>query len=889
MRVANLDHLFRPGSVAVFDAAQAPGCVGDIVVRNLLHGGFGGPVMTVAPGHRPVAGVLACPDIDALPRVPDLALLCDDDDARNANLIGELGRRGTDVAVLMHASRDEAALRDAARPSGLRMLGAGSLGVIVPSARLNASVAHVAAHPGSIAFVSQSGAMCSTILDWARPRGIGFSHFVSLGEGSDIDFGDVLDQLANDDDAKAILLYVETIRERRDFVPAARAAARNKPLLLLKAGRSVANQPIGAFLSDSLATPDEVFDAVARRTGALRVERIDQLFAAVETLSRNRRVRGERLAVLCNGADAGLMAADELALSASAAPATLPEAALARLASLTQTLPQPGGAIDLGAAAQPRQYAEALEVLAEHAELDVVLAVHSPTAFADGTAIAGAVAAAHRRLGGNVLTCWLGGETAAAGRRVLSDAGLPSYESLGHAIRGFRDLVDYHRNQRMLLETPPSGLAELRHARTIARPAIERALARPDGFLTDPEVRTVLAAYGIPAIENVLAADPAAAAQAAVRLGFPVALTYASPDVPRKWDVGGVALNLQSAEAVRVAAEAMLARVSLTAPRARFDGLGIQSMALRPHARQLMIGIACDRLFGPVLVFGEGGRAVEVVRDHALALPPLNRPLARHLIALTRVARRLEAQGMRPAADVDAIADALVAVSALLTDNPEIVACDVNPLFADELGVLAVDARIRVAPLDQSDRRRVSIRSYPGETEEAVVLRDGTRALLRPIRPEDEAALAQLVARMDEGDLRHRFLGRAHRFDHPQLARLTQIDYDREMAFVATRDSADGGREMLAEVRTVAEPGKTRAELAIMVRSDLKGGGLGSILLRKIVDHHRSSGAAAIVAQVMAGNSAMLGLARKFGFELTRTDDPEVIDCRLGSGGDGPA
>ncbi len=570
------------------------------MLRNLLRGRFGGPVMPVAPDARAVAGVLAYPDVDALPLTPDLALLCDANDSRNASLIEALGRRGTAVAIVMGAVRDRAALRRAAEASGIRLLGARSLGVIVPSARLDASAAHVPAHQGGIAFVSQSGAMCSTILDWAKPRGIGFSHFISLGEGTDVDFGDVLDLLANDDEAKAILLYIENIDERRDFVPAARAAARNKPLLMLKAGRSDADRPIGAFLSESLATHDEVFDALARRTGALRVDHLDELFAAADTLARSPRVRGERLAVLCNGADLGLMASDELALSATAPPAELPDKVFARLASLGQSPAMSGNPLDLGTAAGPTQYAEALAALAEEADPDVVLALHAPTVLADAEAIASAVAQAHERLGGNLLTCWLGGETAQAARRILSQAGLPTYDSLGHAVRGFRHMVDYHRNQTMLLETPPSGLIELREARRLARPAIERALRRPGGFLTDPEVRETLAAYGIAAMQSVLAADPAQAAQAAVRLGFPVALTYASQDVPRKWDVGGVALNLENAEAVEVAAEAMLTRVSVTAPHARFDGFGIQRMALRPHARQLMIGIACDRLFGPV-------------------------------------------------------------------------------------------------------------------------------------------------------------------------------------------------------------------------------------------------------------------------------------------------
>lgn len=859
MSITDLTHLFGPRSIAVIGASEQPGSVGQVVMHNLLDGHFGGPVMPVATRQQAVAGILAYPDIASLPLTPDLAVICKaGDDA--PDLIDQLGRHNCRTAILMESPEDSSALLEAARPYGLRLLGGNSLGIMVPAARLNASVGHAPVPPGQIAFVSQSGAMFSAVLDWAQPRGIGFSHFISLGRGEDIDFGDILDYLANEETARAILLYIEDISERRDFVPAARAAARNKPLLFIKANRANRSRQIGAFLSETLASPDEVFGAVARRIGALRVDHVRELFAAVETLAHNRYIKGERLGVICNGADLALMVEDEM-----------------ELAGAGEVVRR----INLESGAQPDQYVSNLNILVESPDLDAVLVVHAPTALADASACAQAVAVAQKRIGGAILTCWLGGNESRRARSLFAQAGLPNYESIGDAIQGFQHLIDYHRNQKMLLETPPSENLELRSARQNARPIIECALDRDDGFLTDPEARELLSIYGVNSLESLLAATPEEAAQAAVQLGFPVALTYSSPDIPRKWDVGGVSLNLENTDAVRTAAEAIFDRVTSISANLRFDGFGVQKMALRPHARQLMIGIACDRLFGPVLVFGEGGRAVEVIRDHALAMPPLNRHLARHLIAQTRISRRLEAQEGRAAANLDAIADALVSVSTMLADNPEIIACDINPLFADENGVLAVDGRIRVAKWDQSDLRRFSVLPYPAELEEKATLRDGSTVLLRPIRPEDEPAHAEFMSRIAEDDLRYRFFGAPQKFGHHQLARLTQVDYDREMAFIAGRQMPGGIWKTIGVVRTVVDPDNRRAEFAILVRSDLKKTGLGATMLDKMIRYHRNMKTQEIGAQILSNNVGMLALAKKCGFTLTRSEDPEVTNCLL--------
>ncbi|MGE5548004.1 MAG: bifunctional acetate--CoA ligase family protein/GNAT family N-acetyltransferase [Solirubrobacterales bacterium] len=879
MSIIGLSRLFSPRSVAVIGASNRQRSFGNVVIRNLLEGNFPGPILPVTPRHQAVAGVLAYPGIADLPLVPDLAVLCTRGELVPEQL-DQLGRRGVGAAIVAALDVERDAMLAAARPHGLRVLGAGSLGLLAPRARLNASFAHLSALPGRIAFVSQSGALCTAVLDWARPRGIGFSYFVSLGGCADVDFGDMMDFLANDADTKAILLYVESIAERRDFMPAARAAARNKPLVLIKAGRDGGGQ-IGPFLSEALAGPDDVFDAAARRAGALRVQTIDELFSAVETLARSKPAKGERLAILANGGGTAMMAVDELNSAEGGEVAALSDETLAKLAPLLPKGWAPRNPVDLGIAAPGRSYAEALKVLAEAPEVDAVMVIHAPNAMADGMEVAQAVIDAQKTYRGSLVTCWIGEAAAAPARRLLAEAGLPAFATIGSAIGGFRHLVHYRRNQDMLLETPPSDSADFRPAADEARSIVARGLANPEGCLGDPDARRLLAAYGIPVVETTLAASGEDAAREAERVGFPVALTVSSNDLPRKWDVGAVALNLESADAVRAASVGILKRVQEHRPDARIDGFAVQRMALRPNARQLMMGIACDPLFGPVLVFGEGGRAVEVVRDHTAALPPLNLPLAQQVIARTRVSRRLDAHGLRPAANRDAIALALVRLSRLLVDNPEIVACDINPLFADEQGVLAVDARIRVAPVEASDSRRFSVMSYPAELEEPATLHDGSRVLLRPIRPEDEPSHGELIARMTPQDLRYRFFGAVRQLQHHQLARLTQIDYDREMAFIATRSDRTGGAETLGVVRTVTDPDNRRGELAILVRSDLKGTGLGSMLVDKIIRYHKARGTGEIGAQVLVENEAMLRLAAKCGFTLTRGDEPEVMECVL--------
>lgn len=894
MSVRTLECLFGPKSIAVLGASNTPHRAGSVIMRNLLEGGFSGPIMPVNPKYRAVGGVLSYPNIASLPEVPDLAVIATPP-ATVPRLVAELGSRGTRAAIVLsgnlgqHEQTDQPIARramcEAAAAHGLRILGAGSLGLLVPRIGLNASFAHVKAHPGNVAFVSQSGALCTAVLDWAAPKGIGFSHFVSLGDCADIDFGDVLDVLGSDPEVRAILLYIETIRERRNFVAAARTAARNKPVLVVKAGQLAvpaqqgrATRTIG--LAESMITADEVYDAVIRRAGMLRVADIDELFAAVETLARVRRTTGDRLAVMANGGGLGVMAVDAL-LESDGRLAHLSDTTIHDLDAVLGRGWSRANPIDIDVGSGPGHYAKTLQHLIDEKNVDAILVLHAPSALASSDEAAKAVINTARQHGGLVLTSWIGGEAVASARQMFGDAELPSYDTPRQAVRAFLHLVDYNRNQEMLMQTPPSAPVEFAPRTDEARSAIARALAETGGVLSGPAAKAVLIAYGVPVAKSRFAHTPEEAAVLAAEFGFPSALNIISPDVRHKWEAGAVALQLGSPEAVTRAAQRMLEHVRREIAGVRIDGFSVQAMTSRPHARQLMIGVATDPLFGPVIIFGDGGRSADVVRDHAVGLPPLNLPLAADLVARTRVRRLLDAHHGRPAVDLEALCLTLVKISQLIVDVPEITSLDINPLLVDENGAIVIDAEIRVDAQARSRLHRLSIQPYPKELEEPANLRTGQPVLLRPIRPEDEAAQQELMARTSREDIRFRFFRHVQHLQHMEMARFTQIDYDREMAFIATATGPDGVAETLGVVRTVTDPDNLSAEFSILVRSDLKGQGLGSLLMRKMIGYCRERGTGEMVGQVLADNVRMLRLTESLGFQTSRGPDYDVIDVRL--------
>lgn len=892
MSTRNLQFLFAPRSVALIGASERPGSLGATLLANLAAGGFRGQVYPVNPNHAEIGGQPAYPDVAALPATPDLAIVCTPA-ATVPGIIRQLGEKGTRAAIVLsaglHEARDERgrslrqAMLDAAHPYLLRILGPNSAGLLSPGLGLNASVAHSGALPGRIAFVSQSGALMTGMLDRARSRGIGFSHFIALGDSNDVDLGDVLDYLASDNATGSILLYIDELRYPRKFMSAARAAARSKPTLVLKAGRSVEAAEARAAASESgaLAGPDDVFDAAIRRAGMLRVSTTEELFAAAETLAHARPMHGERLAILSNGAGPGVLAADALGRDAGTL-ATLSPETHERLGALVP----PGGSranpVNLLGDAEPERYRQALEILLQDKGADAVLVIHSPTATVDSIDIAKAIAPLARGAARNVLSCWLGGDSVAAARDFASNAGMPTFDTPEDAVAGFLQIVHYRRNQNLLMQVPPSISGTLDTGRATARALVREALQAGRYLLSDPETKAILRAYGMDLVETRSAASVDEAVAAARSIGFPVAVKILSRDVMHKSDVGGVALDLDSEEAVRSAAQRVRRHLEQLLPDARFEGYAVQAMARRPDGHELILGAATDPVFGPVIVFGQGGISVEVTNDHAVGLPPLNAVLARDLVERTRVARLLAGYRNRPPADMGAILATMVQVSRLVCDIPEIVELDINPLLVDASGAVVLDARMRLALSDRAGSAldRLAIRPYPRELEETIEWNGGT-LLLRPVRPEDGPAHLKFFDALTPDDVRYRMFVRIRELNPSQLARFTQIDYDREMAFIATRPGPDGEPETLAVGRVVADPDNITAEFAVTVRSDLKGHGLGRILMQRLIDYCRSRGTREIVGEVLPQNGRMIALVRKLGFEVTPAGEEGVRKLRL--------
>ncbi|SNS78829.1 acetyltransferase [Noviherbaspirillum humi] len=887
MSIRNLKFLFQPRSVAIIGATVQGQRIGEVLQHNLSQSEFTGSIWLVNPNHQQLGGQPMYPDVPALPQAPELALICTPAHAIPA-IVSDLGRLGTRAAIVLTPDVASArmpdgrpvrqAMLEAAKPWLLRLLGPDSVGLLIPRLHLNASYAHADALPGTIAFVSQSGAMVTAVLDWAKSRGIGFSKFVSLGECADIDIGDVLDYLATDGETRAILLYAESIADARKFMSAARAAARSKPTLIIKAGREAQSAQAAASHTGALAGADYVFDAAIRRAGMLRVASTEDLFDAVETLARGKPVRGGRLAIITNGGGPGVMALDSL-LAEKGQLAQLSKETVAGLKAMLPANWKPGHSIDLQRDADAERYLKAIEIVLADGGVDAVLVIHAPNAIVSNAEIARAVAPAAQRAARQVLACWMGRDSVSEARTCFAAAGIPSFDTPEKAVRGFMQMVQYQRNQRLLMEVPTMPEKAGREDRRRARAMVQQALADGRSILSEPEAKRVLAAYGIPVVQTRTAASAEEAARLAQEIGFPVALKIVSPDVPHKSDVGGVALDLASPAALLEAAGQMQRRLHAIRPEARLNGWSVQAMARKPEGVEIIIGISTDPVFGPVVLFGQGGIAVEVTHDHAIGLPPLNTILAREMISRTRVAALLAGYRHRRPADIDAICATLIQVSDMVIGIPEIAEMDINPLLVDADGLVALDARIQLRRVSADGVSRLAIRPYPVELEEHHQWQGGD-LLLRPIRPEDGAEHVRFFNQLHPDDVRYRIFSRMRELQPHHVARLTQIDYDREMAFIASWQGAGGRPETVGVVRAISDPEKVSAEFAIIVRSDMKGRGLGSLLMAKLVAYCRAIGLKEIIGETLSDNKGLIHLARRFGFS-TRPGEEGVTALRL--------
>lgn len=884
MSQRGLEALLRPKSIAVIGASMKPDRAGFLMMRNLLAGGFAGPVLPVTPAWKAVQGVLAWPDVASLPFTPDLAVLCTHA-KRNLSLLEALGQKGCKTCIILSAPpKQHADLLACASRFQMRLLGPNSLGLLAPWQGLNASFSPVPIARGKLAFISQSAAVSNTILDWAQQREMGFSYFIALGDSLDIDVDELLDFLARDSKTSAILLYLEHLSDARRFVSAARSASRNKPILVIKSGRS----PAAQRLLHVNAGMDPAWDAAIQRAGLLRVQDTHELFSAVETLSHMRPLRGERLMIISNGAAPAALALDELWLR-NGKLATLGEETLSRLRAALPGSVAADNPLDLRDDASSERYITALNILLDSPDYDALLVIHSPSAVAPGSesalALIDALKKHPRGKYVTVLTNWCGEFSSQEARRLFSEAGLPTYRTPEGTITAFMHMVEYRRNQKQLRETPalPSNLtADTAEAHKLLQQAIDEGATTLDTH----EVQPVLRAYGLHTLPTWIASDSAEAVHIAGQIGYPVALKLRSPDIPHKSEVQGVMLYLRTAAEVQQAAEAIIDRVKMRWPQARVHGLQVQSMANRAGAQELRVVVEQDPVFGPLIMLGEGGVEWRAQDQAAVALPPLNMNLARYLVIQAIKDKKIRGRsGLQPL-DVFGLSQFLVRVSNLIVDCPEIQRLDIHPLLASAGEFTALDVTLTLAPFSGSSESRLAIRPYPQHLEESVTLKNGDACLFRPILPEDEPALQRFIAKVTKEDLYYRYFSEINEFTHEDLANMTQIDYDREMAIVAVRRT-DDGEEILGVTRAISDPDNVDAEFAVLVRSDLKGLGLGRRLLEKLIGYTRDHGLMRLNGITMPNNRGMVTLARKLGFTVDIQLEDGIVSLTLPLAGHG--
>ena len=882
----SLDPLFHPQAVAVIGASATPGSVGSILIHNLLANPFGGVVFPVNPKRRSVHGVFCYPALTSVPEKIDLAVIATPA-ATVPGVIEECVACQVKSAIIISAGFSELgaagrALEDKIRAAArgrMRVLGPNCLGVIHPPSGLNASFAARTARPGRVALLSQSGAICTSILDWANETHVGFSTFVSVGGMVDIDFADLLDYFGDDPQTRSIILYMEAVGDVRKFLSAARNVARSKHVIVLKAGRHEAGARAAASHTGALAGSDAVYDAAFRRAGVLRVSTIRDLFSMSEILATQPPPAGPALAILTNAGGPGVMATDALMLGGG----QLAELSAATRAALDALLPpfwSRANPIDLLGDATPERYRQAVEVCVRDPGVQGLLVLLTPQAMTAPTETARQLVRVNHAEGKPVLASWMGGTDVRGGRDLLARAGIPTFDAPEAAVRAFLHMVQYRRNQELLYETPPALREDWAPDAERVRRLIAAARSAGRTLLTEVEAKEVLAAYGIPVVPTVPCRSAEEAVAAANRLGYPVVLKLLSETVTHKSDVGGVQLNLLDAESVRQAFDTIRQNLKAHFHELGFEGVTVQPM-IRDRGYELIVGSSIDAQFGPVILFGAGGVMVEVFKDRSLALPPLNRTLARRLMERTQIYAALQGvRGQRPVA-LDQLEELLVRFSQLIADFPEVAAIDINPLLATPERVIALDARALLGP--EGQRPRLAIQPYPNQYTAPFRLSDGTPVTVRAIRPEDEPLIIDLHSTLSERTIRLRFFRMVKRLSHDSLIRLCYLDYDREMALVAVHHD-EKGPHILGVSRYYLDPETRDAEFAVVVSDRWQGKGLGQHLMRRLIEAARQAGVKRLVGAVLGENRPMLELVKELGFTVQPGSEDGVVEVALALG-----
>jgi acetyltransferase len=872
----NLNRIFNPRHVAVVGASEKAGTIGNALIRNLIDGRFSGTVLPVNPKYQTMHGQACFESVSALETGVDLAVIATPIHSV-PDIVGACVEKKVGGAVIISAGGKEVGeagreieekIRRIANDGGLRIVGPNCMGIIRPGVNLNASFAAEMPVAGNLAFVSQSGAICTAILDLALKERIGFSHFVSIGSMLDVDFGDMIDFLGNDSSAKSILLYIENLTNFRKFMSAARSVSRIKPIIVLKSGRSPAGARAAASHTGAMAGEDAVYDAAFKRAGIVRVDTIEELFDCAELMAKQPRPGGPRLAILTNGGGPGVMATDTLARHGQE-PASLDPETLQAFDAFLPDFWSRGNPIDILGDASAERFDRALTICFNSKNLDGVLVILAPQALTDPLSVAETLAAAIQQRRFPVFACWMGGKRIATAVDVLNTAGIPTYDTPERAVRAFLYMAEYTRNLEMLLEVPPKMAGDMAFDQEKARRLIAGA---PDqGFMSESDSNEILTAYGLPMIRTQIATTEAHAVQIARELGYPVVMKLHSPDVTHKTDAGGVRLDLRGDGEVDEAFRQILASARQYKPDARIEGVTLQPYFSNPDY-EILLGAKRDPNFGPVILFGMGGIYTEVLKDRSLALPPMNRLLARRLMQETKACSLLQGYRNRPAADMQRLEEMIIRLSQLLIDFPEIAELDMNPVLIKDGKPVAVDARILVSPLAVRSSLHLVIGPYPEEDESHMVSVDGRRIFVRPVKPEDAPLFTALFETLSPTTIYHRFFGALKELNPEMLARFTQIDYDREIALVAIDEEAQTDN-ILGVARIIGDADGRTGEFAVLVSDAWQGRGIGGNLLEKCLSIAEKHGFKTVHGIVLHENRNMLALGKKLGFDIKREPD----------------
>ncbi len=887
-----LDALFLPHSVAVIGASERAGSVGRSVLWNLLSSPFGGTVFPVNAKRSNVLGIKAYPSVRDLPDKVDLVVLTTPADTV-PDLIAESVELGISAAIVIsagfkehgeHGKDLERQISEIIRGK-MRLIGPNCLGVMNPVRGFNATFAHTVARPGNVAFISQSGALCTAVLDWSLRENVGFSAFVSVGSMLDVNWGDLVDYFGNDPRTHSIVIYMESIGDARSFLSAAREVSLTKPVIVIKAGRTAAAAKAAASHTGSLTGSDEVLEAAFRRSGVLRVNSIADIFFMSEVLAKQPRPRGKRLCILTNAGGPGVLATDALVAGGGELAELSPET----LKAFDEILPPQwshNNPVDILGDAEPERYAKSLEIAAKDPSIDGMLVVLTPQDMTNPTQIAEKLKPYAKGLGKPVLASWMGGAEVMAGEQILNQAGIPTFQFPDSAVRAFNYMWRYSYNLKGLYETPALPQhADAAVQRGKAEHIIQQARQSGRTILTEYESKQLLEAYDIPTVDTRIAINEQEALEAAEEIGYPIVLKLYSLTITHKTDVGGVQLNLRDAAAVKSAFQAIKQSVTEKAGAEHFQGVTVQPM-IKLDGYELIVGSSLDAQFGPVILFGTGGQLVEVFKDRALALPPLNSTLALRMMEQTNILKALKGVRGRKPVDLAALEDLLVRFSQLVVEQPWIKEIDINPLLASPERIVALDARVVVHGLDMTEDKlpTTAIRPYPIHLVRPWKMKDGKEVVIRPIRPEDEPMMIEFHKKLSERSVYLRYfqpLKLTQRTAHERLTRACFIDYNREMALVAESQNEAGEPEILAVGRLSKLHGRDEAELAAVATDTAQHKGLGTELYSRLIEFARDEKLKLVVSNMLPENREMRALCVKHGFKMFSSLEDNMIRAEL--------